>query len=463
MNNRSLKRPVLIIAALSSFMAPFMGSAVNLALPEIGEEFGADAIGLNWIVSSYILASAILLLPAGRMADRVGRKAVFTAGILIFTLSTVAILFSNSLSYLLFMRVVQGAGSALLFSTSLAIVTAVFPPGERGAAMGINVTAVYAGLSAGPFIGGYLTAAFGWRSLFLFLIPFGVLCMLLIAGYLKREEWSGGEKGRFDWPGSMLYGVSLFLLMYGFSRLQETTGLIMTGSGVVIFLLFLLYEKGISNPVLNISVITGNRVFAYSCLAAFIHYSATSATGFFISLYLRYIKETGPEKAGLILMAMPVAMMILSPFSGRLSDRHDPGIIASWGMAITAAGIIAMLFLTEDTTVSVVTAILLVMGTGFAFFSSPNTNAIMSSAESRHLGLASAVTGTARMTGQMVSMGISMLLFALIIGREAITPDNHADLMGAMRVGFSIFALLCIGGLFASRARNRGHRHRKAR
>jgi len=454
MTERELKRSVLIVAAFAAFLTPFMGAAVNLALPSISSELGINAINLNWVVSSYILSSAMFLLPFGRLADIAGRKKIFFYGILLFTISSFLIVFVKTFNQLIVMRVAQGIASAMIFGTSLAIITSVFPPGERGKAMGINVTAVYIGLSGGPFLGGLLTRYFGWRSIFMVLVPLGIISLVLISRKMKGE-WAESRGEKFDWKGSVIYGISLLLLMYGFSQLPLARGLLLIGMGVIVFIAFLVIEKRMVNPVLRISLITGNRVFALSSLAALIHYSSTSAIGFFVSLYLQYLKGLDPGKAGLIMIAQPITMAILSPLAGRLSDRKNPGVIASAGMGVTATGIILMCFITAETPIYSVIALLILMGSGFAFFSSPNTNAIMSSVERKNLGLASGIVGTMRMTGQMMSMGISMLLFAIFIGKEVINPSNYSAFLASMKTGLVIFATLCILGVFASLARNK--------
>ncbi|MBE0673140.1 MAG: MFS transporter, partial [Bacteroidales bacterium] len=289
MTERELKRSVLIVASFAAFLTPFMGASVNLALPAMGKEFSISAINLNWIASSYILASAMLLLPFGRLADIIGRKRVFFYGILFFTISTLLVALVKTFTMLIVMRVIQGISSAMIFGTSMAIITSVFPPGERGRAMGINVTAVYVGLSSGPFLGGLLTRYFGWRSIFLVLVPLGIISLILISSKMKGE-WAESRGEKFDWKGSLIYGISLVLLMYGFSQLPGTGGFLLIAGGIALFMAFLWFEKSITNPVLRISIITGNRVFAWSSLAALIHYSSTSAIGFFMSLYLQYVK-----------------------------------------------------------------------------------------------------------------------------------------------------------------------------
>jgi MFS family permease len=453
--DKSFKRSVLVVTAFASFLTPFLSSAINLALPTIGKELHADAISMGWVVSSFILSSAIFLLPFGKLGDIVGRKKIFTLGIILFTISTLMIVFAWSIVSLILLRILQGFSSAMIFGTSLAIISSVFQVGERGRAMGINITATYFGLSSGPVIGGLLTQYLGWRSIFVFLIPFGIIALILIATRIKTD-WAEAHGEKFDWKGSIIYGISLASFMFGFSKLPTSLGWMFLSVGIILAMLFLWFEKRVNNPVFDIRLILSNRVFAFSGIAALIHYSATSATGFFISLYLQYLKGFDARTAGLIMISQPVMMALLSPVAGRLADKRNPGIIASFGMGLTATGLILLCFVNENTPVTIIVLLLLMMGTGFGLFSSPNSTAIMSSVEKRYLGIASGVVGTMRMIGQMMSMGIAMMLLALYIGAEKISPSTFLGLMHSMKTGFIIFSMLCILGIFASLARNKG-------
>jgi EmrB/QacA subfamily drug resistance transporter len=451
--NDTSKRSVLLVATFAAFLTPFLGSAVNLALPAIGKELNANALSLGWVISSFILASAIFLLPFGRLADIVGRKKIFTLGIALFTLSTTIIIFAGSILWLIILRIVQGFASAMIFGTNLAIITSVFGPGERGKAMGINITAVYLGLSLGPVIGGLLTQYFDWRSIFAFLVPFGIVSLILIK--LKiRTEWAESSGEKFDLRGSIVYGLALAGFMYGFSRLPSGTGWLFIAAGVILAITFLIIEKWNSNPVFDVKLFLNNRVFAFSGLAALINYSATSAIGFFMSLYLQYLKGLDARSAGLIMIFQPAAMTLLSPVAGRLSDKRNPGVIASIGMGLIAIGLVFLCFIEQETPDYLIILLLILLGTGFGLFSSPNSNAIMSSVEKRHLGVASGVVGTMRMVGQMLSMGIAMMLISLYLGKKPITPETYSLLMSAMRTGFLTFSVLSFIGIFASLARN---------
>jgi EmrB/QacA subfamily drug resistance transporter len=452
------KSSVLLVATFAAFLVPFLSSAINLALPSIGKDLHANAISLGWVISSFILSSAIFLLPFGRLADIIGRKKIFSLGILLFTISTFLIVFSWNMASLIALRVLQGLSSAMIYGTSLAMITSVYQPGERGKAMGINITATYLGLSCGPIIGGILTQYLGWRSIFAFLVPFGIVSLLLLNRKIKTE-WSEAKGEKFDWVGSLFYGIALFAFIFGFSRLPALSGWIFIVIGLIMAGVFLLFEKTFSNPVFDIKLMQQNRVFAFSGIAALINYAATSATGFFISLYLQYLKGLDARTAGLIMISQPIAMTLLSPIAGKLSDKRNPGLIASFGMGLTATGLVLLCFIKEDTPSYIIVLLLLLMGIGFGLFSSPNSNAIMSSVEKRHLGVASGVVGTMRMIGQMMSMGIAMMLISLYIGNQTLNPVTFPSLIKGMRTGFLIFSLLSVVGIFASLTRNRKPGH----
>jgi EmrB/QacA subfamily drug resistance transporter len=441
-----------IVAGMASFLTPFMGSAINIALPSIGRRFGADAVTLGWVATGYLLAAAVLLVPFGRLGDIHGRKKFFIAGIMVYSTSTLLSAMSPSISALIACRVLEGAGGAMIFGTGVAILTSVYPPGERGRALGINVAATYLGLSLGPVLGGWLTHQFGWRSVFLFNMP---LCALIIILVLARlpGEWAEAKGERFDLFGACFYGLTLVGVMLGFSRFPHKAGFLLFAAGIVLAAGFILREIKAVAPLIPIGLFRMNRVFAFSNLAALINYSSTYAVGFFVSLYLQYLKGLSPRSAGLVLIAQPVVMTIFSPFAGRASDRLEPRIVSSVGMAISSLGLLLLAFLRADSGLSFIIISLAVLGFGFALFSSPNTNAVMSSVEKKFYGVASATLGTMRLVGQMFSMGMAMMIVSVFIGRVQITAANQAGFLQAARTGFIIFAALCFAGVFASLAR----------
>ncbi len=453
MNDASNKKPALVIATLSAFLAPLMISSVTIALPTIGKEFSMDAILLSWVATSYSLASAMFLVPFGKASDIYGRKKIFTFGMVIYTISSLLLSISTSPAQLISGRILQGIGAAMIFGTGVAILTSVFPPGERGRAIGMNVATVYIGLSVGPFFGGILTTYLGWRSIFLATIPLSLL-ILFVALRLKGE-WAEAKGEKMDYAGSLIYCLTLIAIMYGFSQLPTLRGAGLIVVGILGLLTFVKCEMNVKNPVLDMNLFSHNRVFAFSNLAALVSYSSTFAIAFLLSLYLQYIKGLSPQNAGLILVVQPLVQAIFSPFAGRLSDRIEPGTVASVGMGITVIGLFLFIFLNEKTTLWFVIVNLSLLGFGFALFSSPNMNAIMSSAERRFYGVASGTLATMRMTGQMFSMGISMLLFAIYLGGVQITAPYYPLFLKSTRAAFTVFASLCFLGIFASLARGK--------
>ena len=454
MEGTDSRRPVLIVTAIASFLTPLALASVNVALPRIGRAFSADAITLNWVATSYLLSAAMFLVPFGKIADMFGRRRIFIYGMYIFTLTSLCLGFAPSAGALIFFRAIQGVGAAMIFGTAVAIVSSVFPPGERGRVLGINIAAVYLGVSCGPFFGGMLTHHLGWRSVFLFNVPFGIFVIILGTRYLK-QEWAEARGESFDLAGSVIYALSLLFIMYGFSRLPSLAGLAFVLLGAAGLVAFARTELKAGSPVLDIRLFATNRVFTFSNAAALINYSATFAVTFLMSLYLQYIRGMTPQAAGILLVSQPLVQAVFSPMAGKLSDRVEPRLVASIGMAFTAAGLFLLAMMGADTPFPYIVGSLTVLGFGFALFSSPNTNAIMSSVENRHYGIASSMLATTRLIGQMLSMGIVMIIFALVIGRVAITPEYHGLLLKSTKIIFSIFTVLCTAGILASLARGK--------
>jgi len=443
---------VLLIVTLASFLPAFVSSAINVALPAIGQEFSIDAVLLGWVVTSYLLAMAVFLVPVGRLADIHGRKRVFFLGMLLFTAFSLLCALSWSGDMLVLSRFLLGLAAAMVFSTAVAILTAVYPPGRRGWALGINVTAVYVALSLGPFLGGFLTHYLGWRSLFLVNVPIGLVVLALILWKLEGE-WTEAKGERFDMPGFIFYFSILLALMYGYSILPSLAGGVVMLLGLGGLVLFYRLESRSSAPIVDFRLFKENRVFALSNLAALINYSATFVVGFLLSLYLQYIKGYDAQGAGLILVAQPFIQAVISPSAGKLSDRVEPRYVASTGMALTAMGLLLMTWLDSSTGLVFIIGSLVVIGVGLGLFSSPNTNAVMSSVDKRHYGVASGMVATMRSLGMMLSMAIVMLVFSLVVGRVQIEPENHVLFITSIKIIFSLFVVLCIGGTLASLAR----------
>jgi len=452
MDKPSRRLTILIAASLSSFLTAFMGSSVVIALPSIASTFAMDAVLINWVSTSYLIATAVFLLPIGRAADLLGRKRIFTTGIGAFTIMTLLAPFAPGKWAFLGLRALQGVGGAMIFSTGVAMLASAYPPKERGRVLGINVATVYAGLTLGPVVGGFLAGRCGWQSIFLLCVALGIFVFTLVSVNI-RDEQPGKAQGRIDVVGSLTYCLGMVSLMLGSSSLDGTRGWVLLAAGALFFLAFVRYERSCASPVLDITLLTNNRAFAFSNAAALIHYGATFSTGFLISLYLQYVRGMSPEHAGLIMVTQPAVMAVLSPLAGRLSDRVEPRLLASSGMAVTASGLLVLSFIGPATSIGAIIMVLAYLGLGFALFSSPNTNAVMSSVDPAQYGVASGILSTMRVTGQAFSMGITLVLFSVLIGRVRITPEVLGAFMKACNAGMVVFALLCVPGIAASLAR----------
>lgn len=452
-NKKVSKTAILLIATLATFLTPFMGTSLIVALPTIANELSVNAILLSWITTAYFLTSAMFAVPLGKFADIYGMKKIFTYGIVILTISSFLAAISPSVEFLIVFRAIQGIASAMIMVTGLAIITSVFHPKERGKAIGINITVGYIGLVMGPVLGGFLTEYLGWRSIFYFVVPLGLLVMALVFWKMKGDEWAECKGEKLDYWGSSLYILMLLLILVGFSTITETFGMIMVILGVLGFIGFVVWELRVENPVLELKLFFKNRIFAFSNLATLIIYMGTFAVSFLLSLYLQYIKGFDPNTAGLILVVQTVFMVIMSPMAGRLSDKYEPWKLATLGMAIITIGLLIFASMTDETSLYIIILGLAIVGIGIGIFSAPNTNAIMGSVERKYFGVASATVSTMRLLGQTFGMGMILVVFAVYVGAVQFNPQNYPELLTSINVIFVISAILCLISIFASFAR----------
>jgi EmrB/QacA subfamily drug resistance transporter len=448
------ERSALFVATLTSFMGPFMVSAVNVALPAIQADLAMSAVQLSWVPTAYLLAMAMVLVPAGRVADIHGRKKIFTAGLAFYTVASTLAAFVPTSAWLIALRVFQGVGAAMFVTTGMAILTSIFPPERRGRAIGMYVAAVYIGLSAGPFAGGIMIQHLGWRSLFILMLPMGALSVGVTLRFLKGE-WADARGEPFDGAGSLLYSGAVFALVYGAILLPGARAHGLMAVGLAGIVLFAWQEKRTAHPVFDVSLFQTNRTFTFSSLAALINYAATFAVTFMLSLFLQYIKGLQPQATGMVLVAQPAMMAIFSPLAGRCSDRIEPRLIATGGMVITAGGLAGFLLLGPGTPLVLIVANLALLGFGFALFSSPNMSAIMGSVENKQYGIASGAVATMRLLGQMTSMAVAAVVLSITIGHAPIGPDNYPLLLASLKTVFAIFTGLCVVGIYFSMARGR--------
>ncbi|MBA7473477.1 Riboflavin transporter RibZ [subsurface metagenome] len=447
------RRFILLLVTVATFLNPFTGSAINLALPAIGGEFSADAATLAWISSAYLLSSVIFLLPAGRLGDSRGKVTVFVIGIVVYTAGSVLTIFTPTIGLLLIFRFLQGMGGAMIYANSVALITHLYPPGERGYAIGLNTTAVYAGLSLGPFLGGALTQFFGWRSIFIVTALLAVP-VLFYAGKFPAflNEW---QREHFDVPGLALSSALILCLFLGLASATTPAGAVLLAAAFVLGAVFFRVERRQPCPLLPVSLLEKNRVFAASNVAALINYSATFAVAFLLSLYLQYIRGYEPVAAGTLLLVQPIVQVFVAPVAGRLADRIRPGHVASVGMALSAVALLGFSMLSATTPIAVILALLVLLGVGLGLFSSPNTTAIMGCVEKQFFGSASAMVAMMRSLGMMLSMGAVLVVFAVIMGSTTVTPAIFPEFLMSVQLIFLAFGVLSAFGVLLSLRRNK--------
>ncbi|HKJ05697.1 MAG TPA: MFS transporter [Geopsychrobacteraceae bacterium] len=440
----------LFVVCVAHFLMPFMMSAVGVSLPVMGRDFDASAIQLGLVETTYVLSASIFLLAMGRLGDIHGRRRVFQYGLVLFTLIGGIISQAWSIEAIIALRFLQGMGGSMVMATTMAIVVSVFPPEDRGRALGIAVASVYAGISCGPFFGGMLVTAFGWRSIFYLCVPLGTLAYLVSIVKL-RGEWADARGEPFDWQGSLIYASSILVLIVGASNLdQGLWAWSLAALGLVGLALFLGYEARIEHPVLNIGLLRQNRIFALSNLAALFNYAATFGVTFFLSLYLQYVKGMSPQQAGLVLIVQPVVQTVLSPLCGRLADTYPAERVATFGMTLCVIGLGMAATLDAGSSLNMVIATLSCLGIGFALFSSPNVSVIMGSVPPRYLGIASGLNSSMRTLGMLASMTIITVVFSILMGGHPVTAETQEAFLSSMQIALLVFCGLCALGIFCS-------------
>jgi len=464
---------VLLIACFGSLMGPLDSTIVSVSLPTISQDLGMGYAASVWVPTAYLAVTAALLLTVGRLSDIRGRRPIFIAGFGIFVLGSFLCSISHGGEQLIVSRVIQGGGAAFIMATSPALITDAFPPWERGKALGINAMSVYIGLSLGPPLGAFLTERFGWPSIFLVNVPIGIAVMLLAYWKIRETPHAPGDE-RFDIVGAVTFAVALvaFLIALTFG---ESWG---WGSGRILgllamaatfFVAFVMTERKLGERAMfQLTLVTRNRLFASSNLSALLNYASYFGVSFIISFFLQRVLGYDLYITGLILLAMPLAMSVLSPISGWMSDRVGSRALASGGMFLMAAGLLLLSTLDAGTTAVEVVAYTLLLGIGMGLFATPNTSAIMGCVERDQLGVASGTLSTMRTVGQSLSLAImgaliataasTELVSALFMGTPLPPGTMDEDFIMGMALAFRVSAGIAVAGAITSLARGPARR-----
>jgi EmrB/QacA subfamily drug resistance transporter len=433
---------LLALTAVGAFMWPLDGSIVSVALPVMGPDLHLSFTAAVWVSAAFLLTTAVLLIPAGRIADQRGRVRYYLLGIAVFTVASLLCAVSTTGTWLIVSRIIQGGGAALIGATSAAIVTAVFPPNERGRALGINVMAVYIGLTVGPPLGGFIADSIGWRWIFLINLPIGIIVLLWGWFMLPRSE--GAKKGpRLDVVGSVLLGVFLVCLLVPLTFSPEwgwasprTVGLLLVSAACLVA--FVVVERRVESPILDLDLVLKNRLFAAANTAALLNYMALYGISLLTAIFLELVQEQSASRTGWLLLSMPLLMAVLSPFSGRLSDRIGSRVLATGGMVAIATGMFLLALTPETAPLWRIAACLGIVGVGMAAFSAPNTSAVLGSVRRDQLSQASAFLSTMRTSGQALSVallgGIAASQLGRVGGRLLLTHGQGGGALAARAV-----------------------------
>jgi EmrB/QacA subfamily drug resistance transporter len=402
---------LLALTCVGAFMAPLDGSIVAVALPKMGPDLHLSFAASMWVQAAYLLAMAVLLIPLGRMADQGDRLRYYLAGIAIFTLGSLTAALSGNGTTLVLSRILQGSGGALLSATSTAIVTAIFPPEERGRALGINVMAVYLGLSVGPPLGGLLVDHLGWPWIFLVNLPVGAAAFAWGWSLLTPRKPAARTAPRADLAGAALLGTFLVCLIVPLTFSTEwgwhsPAVWLLLGLAPVALAAFIKVEARAAFPLVDLDLIRRNRLFAMANLAALLNYCALYAISVLTAVQLQLVLGHPARITGWIMLGQPLMQASLSPLAGRLSDRLGSRALATTGMVIVATGMVLLALIGRHASIAEVVAALALVGLGMAAFSAPNTSAIMGSVQRQQLSVASAFLGTMRVTGQSLSVAL---------------------------------------------------------
>jgi len=450
-NELSIKdRKYTLFAVMAGyFLTGFMGSAMVVAVPVIALNLQMSVTMTGWVISGFVLASAILLMPAGRFADYLGYPAVFKAGMASFAAATLACGFAPSGEFLIVFRFLQGSASALIYCSGMALISCVYPPEERGRAIGWVTFTVYTGLSVGPVIGGFLNELYGWRSILH--VTWVLATLVAVYSFATLQPVKGREGKVSDYRGMLLF-MLMVLLIFGGLSVPDVRGYSAFVLGLMVMVVMTVYEYNQKDPLINVRLFFGNRTFGFANSASMLNYCATSGVLFLVSMELQLNYGLTSEKAGFVMLAQPLAMAAVTPFAGRMADKSNPKNLAFGGMLIIALVLVSMAFMTGRAELYQVSIMLFILGLGLGLFSTPNNTVIMNSVEKKDYGFASSTLSTMRLMGQTFSIAVSVIILNMFAGSAKIETMSEEGLITALRMAFILFSLICAAGAVMSLA-----------
>ncbi len=462
------KYTVLTNTTIGAFMSQLDGNIVLIALPTITRSLNATAFEALWVLMGYILMTAVLLLAFGRLADMYGKVRLYNLGFAIFTIGSGLCSLSLNGGMLVFFRLIQGVGAALIWANNAAILTDAFPPNERGRAIGVNLVAGISGSVIGLILGGILTVALGWQSIFWINLPIGAFATYW--AYKKLRELGTVHHERIDLPGNILFagGLTAFLVGLTLGALSGYTlvdvvsmvaGLLMVGGFVYI-------ELHSRTPLMDFTLFK-IRAFTAGILSNFLASIARSAVSLVLTIYFQGVLIYDAFKAGLALIPFAVAFVSLGPLSGYLSDKYGPRWFTTVGLSISTAGLLGLALIPANVSYTVLATLMILVGAGGGMFVAPNISSIMSSAPVTRRGVASGMSATLVTTGALLSLSISFAVLATSIPINVLQavfaglpvpsgPPSVSLFIGPMHTIFWIMAAMSLVAIVPSALRGQG-------
>ena len=455
----SKKWHVLSAVGMGVFLATIDGSIVNVSLPTMERSFQTDFALVQWVVLAYLLTVTTLMLGIGRLADIYGKKSIYTTGFIIFTAGSVLCGLSPIIHTLIGFRVVQAVGAAMIMALGMAIVTEAFPRSERGRALGISGTIVSVGIAVGPTLGGVIVQNLSWHWIFFVNLPIGIIGTFMVIRYVPSFRPPGGQ--RFDYLGSLTLCASLLSLLVALTLGQrngfgDSIVLMLIGLFALFLAIFIFIELRMDQPMIDLHLFR-NSLFSVSLTTGFIVFVCLSGSLLLMPFYIQNVLGYDPQQTGLLMATVPVALGIIAPISGTLSDRFGSRPITVAGLAMLTIGFLAVSSLNAETTMLGYVIRFLPVGLGMGMFQSPNNSAIMGAAPRDRLGIASGMLAVTRTLGQTTGIATLGALWAGQVFNYAggVIPDGATNApifsqVSALRDTFMIVSALITIALFLS-------------
>ena len=456
---------VLTVTTVGAFMAALDSSVLIVGLPTVLHELNATLIHGVWVMTGYRLATTILLVSIGRVADMLGRVRLYNLGFAIFTLASALCGLSQTGDQLVVFRLLQGIGGALLIVNSVTLIADVFPSKELGTGIGVNFMAFNLGSIVGYTISGLMVELVGWRFIFFINIPVGLFGTLW--AHLRLRETHRGVSEKFDYLGAILYSGALTLILIALSLESPSSQLelLLLAAGLLILPLFVMVERRVAHPTLDLDLFK-IRPFSAGNLASFLNSVAFNALPFVLTLYLQLVRHEDAVVTGLMFIPMEIAVLILGPLSGKMSDRYGAMGLSTIGLIFNLAALVWFSALDLNTSYAAVTLGLIAAGVGRGLFISPNASSIMGQVSPAKRGVGNGIRTTVVQTAVVVSLPLSLTFMTLGMPYEAlsqitagnITPSAEETLtfLSALRYPLRLSAIIVFLALIPSLLRGRG-------